>query len=118
MPSTESLIELARSHATLVLHLAIRYARELAEQLTPFYGADCPAVVVAEATRPGQQILIGTLADLGDRVETAGLRQAAVIMVGEALGTESVHGNGFVESHLYGTRIANRDRSGGDHGTD
>ena len=112
MPAAESLVELARSRATLVLHLAIRYVRELAEQLAPLYGSDCPAIVVAEATRPGQRILRGTLADIADQVESVGLRQAAVIMVGEVFRVDD-----FVESHLYGTRArAATAPSGGDHG--
>jgi precorrin-4/cobalt-precorrin-4 C11-methyltransferase len=106
MPAEESLIELARSRSTLVLHLAIRQARTLADQLAPSYGPDCPAVVVADATRPGQQVLRGSLADIAGRVEAAGLRQAAVIMVGEVFRTE-----GFAESHLYGKRSRT-----GDHG--
>jgi precorrin-4/cobalt-precorrin-4 C11-methyltransferase len=115
MPAEESLVELARSRATLVLHLAIRHTRELAGRLAPIYGSDCPAVVVADATRPRQQILRGTLADIADRVETAELRQAAVIMVGEVFRAE-----GFVESHLYGKRSrasVTGPQPGGDHGT-
>ena len=42
-------------------------------------------------------------ADIGEQVESAGLRQAAVIIVGPALAAE-----GFADSHLYGTRIARR----------
>ena len=38
----------------------------------------------------------GTLADIADQVEDAGLRQAAVILVGPALAA-----HGFAESHLY-----------------
>jgi precorrin-4/cobalt-precorrin-4 C11-methyltransferase len=106
MPAAESLIELARSRATLVLHLAIRHTRELAEQLTPSYGAGCPAIVVADVSRPRQRILRGTLADIADQVDAAGLRQAAVIMVGEVFRTQA-----FVESHLYGIRPR-----AGDHG--
>ena len=102
MPASESLSSLARSHATLALHLAIRRTRELAAELTEEYGADCPVAVVAEATAPGQVILRGTLADIGDQVEAAGLRQAAIILVGEALrGPAHVD---LVESHLYGAR--------------
>jgi len=115
MPVTESLVELARSRATLVLHLAIRHTRELAGRLAPIYGADCPTVVVADATRPRQRILRGTLADIADQVEAAELRQAAVIMVGEVF-----RAAGFVESHLYSkrSRDAVTDAApGGDHGT-
>ena len=65
----------------------------------PAYGADCPVAVVSRATQPGELILRGTLADIADQVERAGLRQAAVIMVGRVLETED-----FVESHLYSDR--------------
>lgn len=106
MPASESLVELARSRATLVLHLAIRHTRRLAEQLGRSYGLSCPAVVVADATRPRQLILRGTLADIADQVEAAGLRQSAVIMIGDVLRAE-----GFADSHLYGTRVR---EAGGD----
>jgi precorrin-4/cobalt-precorrin-4 C11-methyltransferase len=99
MPESESLARLAKSRATLVLHLAIRHVRRLAAELTPAYGADCPAVVVSRASQPDELILRGTLSDIADQVEAAGLRQAAVILVGAALAAE-----GFVESHLYGVR--------------
>lgn len=106
MPETESLAHFAKSRATLVLHLAIRRTRELAASLVDDYGADCPIVVVANAEQPTQQILRGTLSDIGDQVETAGITQAAVILVGWALGARE--SDDFVESHLYGTRIASR----------
>lgn len=99
MPETEALANLAATRATLVLHLAIRRTRELATELATFYGRDCPAVVVADASKRSQQVIRGTLADIGDAVEQAGIRQAAVIMVGEALRAEE-----FVESHLYSRR--------------
>jgi len=100
MPDTESLAHFARSRATLVLHLAIRRARELAASLVDDYGADCPVVVVANAEQPDQQILRGTLSDIGAQVEAADLRQAAVIIVGWALAATE-----FADSHLYGTRV-------------
>lgn len=100
MPATESLGQLAKSRATLVLHLAIRRTRELAAELTLEYGADCPVAVVASATAPNEVILRGTLADIADQVEAADLRQAAVIMVGRAL----MRPDDLVESHLYSKR--------------
>ena len=103
MPATEELERLAATRATLVLHLAIRRTRELASRLTPFYGADCPVAVVSRASQPEELILRGTLADIGEQVEASGLRMAAVIIVGPALAAE-----GFVDSHLYGTRITQR----------
>lgn len=100
MPEREALARFAASGATLVLHLAIRRTRELCAELAAEYGPGCPVVVVAHASQPGEVVLHGTLADLPDQVEAAGLRQAAVILVGEALRAEE-----FVESHLYGPRL-------------
>lgn len=99
MPESESLARFAATRATLVLHLAIRRTRELCAELSTAYGADCPVVVVADASQPTQVVLRGTLTDMADQVEAAGLRQAAVILVGEALRAQE-----FVESHLYGSR--------------
>jgi precorrin-4/cobalt-precorrin-4 C11-methyltransferase len=53
-------------------------------------------VVVSRATQPDELVLRGSVADIADRVEAAGLRQAAVILVGRALAAED-----FVESHIY-----------------
>lgn len=75
MPPTEVLENFAATRATLVLHLAIRRTRELAERLIPDYGPNCPVVVVANATQPSEQILRGTLADIGEQVEAVGLTQ-------------------------------------------
>lgn len=85
MPETESLAAFAATRATLVLHLAITRTRELMAELEPEYGADCPVVVVHRASQPDEHVLHGTVATIADAVEQAGLRQAAVILVGRAL---------------------------------
>jgi precorrin-4/cobalt-precorrin-4 C11-methyltransferase len=85
MPQTETLARFAATRATLVLHLAITRTRELMAELEPEYGASCPVVVVHRASQPEELVLRGTVADIADQVEDAGLRQAAVILVGRAL---------------------------------
>lgn len=97
MPAGEELERFAATGATLVLHLAITRTRELAAHLTPFYGPGCPAVVVSRVTQADELVLRGTLGTIGDLAERAGLRQAAVILVGPALGGAG----GAAESHLY-----------------
>ena len=99
MPETESLTYLAQTRATMIIHLAIRRIRPICAELTPVYGPDCPVAVVANASQPNERVLRATLATIADQVEDAGLRQAAVIMVGDAL-----HAEDFAESHLYGKR--------------
>lgn len=99
MPAEEALSEVARTHATLVLHLAIRFVPELVATLTPEYGADCPVVVVSRAEQPEELILRGTLETIAEQVAAHDLRQAAIILVGWALDAEE-----FPDSHLYRTR--------------
>lgn len=97
MPETEELAGFARTRATLVLHLAVTRTRELAAELSEHYGADCPVAVVYRASQPEQLVLRGTLGDIAGQVEAAGLRQAAVIVVGRALAP----GSDCAQSHLY-----------------
>jgi precorrin-4/cobalt-precorrin-4 C11-methyltransferase len=106
MPETESLAAFAATRATLVLHLAITKIRELSEELVPEYRADCPVVVVHRASQPGELVLTGTLANIADQVEQAGLRQAAVVLVGRALARDDVNAR---ESHLYSSTRSRSD---------
>lgn len=96
MPEGESLGAFAATGATLVLHLAITRTRELMAELEPEYGADCPVAVVHRASQPDEQVLRGTIGTIANAVEDAGLRLAAVILVGRAL-DPSAGG----ESYLY-----------------
>lgn len=96
MPESEALPLLAKSRATLALHLAITRIGVLVDDLIPEYGSDCPVAVVANASKSSELVLTGTLSDIAEQVERAGLRQAAIILVGPALKTGTVKG-----SHLY-----------------
>lgn len=107
MPERESLAAFAATGATLVLHLAITRIRELMAQLESEYGADCPVAVVYRASQPEELVLRGTITDIADAVEAAGLRSAAVILVGRAVADLPDPCGG--ESHLYDPA---RDRSG------
>ncbi|WP_326807893.1 precorrin-4 C(11)-methyltransferase [Streptomyces sp. NBC_01775] len=98
MPPGEDLATLGSSGALLVVHLAARYADEVVAELLPHYGADCPAAVVAFASRPDEVVLRGTLADIADQVRAAGISKTAVILVGRVLAAA-----GFRDSHLYST---------------
>ncbi len=100
MPASEDLARLAQTRASLVLHLAIRHVRRLADTLIPHYGADCPAVVAASVSQPSEQVLRGTLGDIADQVEASGLTMGALILVGRAL----TAGDDHAESHLYSCR--------------
>ncbi|WP_327662611.1 MULTISPECIES: precorrin-4 C(11)-methyltransferase [unclassified Streptomyces] len=102
MPPGEDLATLGASGALLVLHLGARYVDRIVAELVPHYGEDCPAAVVAYASRPDELVLRGTLADIADQVKASGVLRTAVILVGRTLGASQ-----FRDSHLYSTE---RDR--------
>ncbi|MEB8344126.1 precorrin-4 C(11)-methyltransferase [Streptomyces endophyticus] len=102
MPPGEDLATFGASGALLVLHLGARYVDRIVAELTPHYGADCPAAVVAYASRENELVLRGTLADIADQVKASGVLRTAVIIVGRTLGASQ-----FRDSHLYSTE---RDR--------
>ncbi|HWJ08829.1 MAG TPA: precorrin-4 C(11)-methyltransferase [Nocardioides sp.] len=106
MPERESLAAFAATGATLVLHLAITRTRELMAGLVEHYGADCPVAVVSRASQPEELVLRGTVGTIADLVEEAGLRQAAVILVGPALAAD--HQRSDAESYLYSTERVQR----------
>ncbi|GAA2827311.1 precorrin-4 C(11)-methyltransferase [Kribbella solani] len=96
MPAGEDLATLGAAKATIVLHLAVQQIDRVVEELRPHYGPTCPVAVVARASRPDEQILRGTLADIADQVKTAEIRRTAVIIIGQTLTAKT-----FRDSHLY-----------------
>ena len=98
MPPGEELAAYAATGATLVLHLAVQRLDELVPELLPHYGPDCPAAVVAYASRADEVVLRGTLAGIAAQVADAGIRRTAVVIVGRALSAAQ-----FPDSHLYST---------------
>jgi len=108
MPERETLAGFAATGATLVIHLAVHSIEQIVAELTPFYGADCPTAVVAEASSPGQRVVSGTLADIAAAVGEARIERTALILVGRALGARD-----FRDSALYDPGYRRRFRGGG-----
>jgi precorrin-4/cobalt-precorrin-4 C11-methyltransferase len=102
MPAGEDLATLGAAGRTLVLHLAVQNIDQVAADLLPHYGADCPAAVVARASWPDEVVLRCDLGDLAGQVRAHGIRRTAIIVVGRVLADGS-----FRDSHLYS---ADRDR--------
>lgn len=96
MPAREDLATLGASGATLVLHLSINNLARVVRELTPRYGADCPAAVVYRASWPDEAVLRGTLATIRDQVKEAGFTRTALIIVGRVLAAAA-----FPDSRLY-----------------
>jgi precorrin-4/cobalt-precorrin-4 C11-methyltransferase len=107
MPKREQLAAFAATGATLAIHLAVHAIEATAAELVSDYGADCPAVVVARASWPDEQIVQGTLADIAAKVLAARIDRTALILVGGALAAEE-----FRESALYDADYVRRFRGG------
>lgn len=107
MPDGEKLRDLARHRATLVLFLSITLLNRVVQELSPAYGADCPVAVVHRASWPDQQILTGTLADIGQKVRDAKINSTSIILVGHVLTAED-----FADSRLYDPEFSHRFRLG------
>jgi precorrin-4/cobalt-precorrin-4 C11-methyltransferase len=103
MPPGEELAALGATGCTLVLHLAVQNIDQVAADLLPHYGPDCPAAVVARASWPDEVVLRCPLGDLAGEVRAAGIRRTAIIVIGRVLADGS-----FRDSHLYS---AERDRT-------
>ena len=86
MPEGEDLATLGASKATLCIHLAAHDIERVVAEHTPNYGEDCPAAVVAYASRENEQIVRGTLGDIAQKVREASIQRTAVIVVGRVLG--------------------------------
>jgi len=96
MPGGEQLATFAATGATLAIHLAIASLDRIVAELTPFYGADCPAAVVARASWPDERVLRGTLGDIAARAAAAPIERSALVLVGRALAAKD-----FRDSALY-----------------
>lgn len=96
MPAGEDLATLGQSGATLAIHLSVRNLAKVSRELTPYYGADCPVVVVFRATWPDEMVIRGTLADIREKVRKEKITRTALIFVGRVFADE-----GFDDSRLY-----------------
>ena len=107
MPPRETLQAFAATGATLAIHLSIHALGDVVEAVLPFYGAACPAAVVARASWPDEQILRAPLDELVAAIKASPVERTALILVGPALAAED-----FRESALYDADYVRRFRGG------
>ena len=87
MPAGEQAAAFARTGATLVFFLSTGKVAGLMAELQDAGGLapDTPAAAVYRASWPDEQVVRGTVADLARKVDEAGFRRQALILVGRAL---------------------------------
>jgi len=96
----------ANGAETLVLYMGIGRLREISAGLIAGGRAsETPAAVVRWGTRPEQETVTGTLADIAEKVESANLKPPAVTVVGDVV---SLRGEGlawYEGRPLFGKRV-------------
>jgi len=93
----DELATLSRHGTTLAIFLGIDKIRDIVATLDR--PDDTPVAVVYHASWPDQRVLLGTLADIAEKVEAAGIRRSALVLVGGV-----VKRTGVGRSHLYRDR--------------
>jgi len=101
MPAGEELANLAKSGATLAVHLSINNLANVIRDLTPHYGGECPVVVGYRVSWPDEMFIRGTLDSIRDRVKGSGITRTALILVGSVLAEDLAAEFGFEDSRLY-----------------
>ena len=107
MPEGEGILELAGHQATMVIFLSVDQIEKLCRQLQEGgYDADTPAAVVYKASWEEERIVRGTLEDLAIKVNAAGIRKTALVMVGRFLGDSFELSRLYDENFSHGYRKA------------
>ncbi len=113
MPEKQELEHLARTESTLCLFLSVHKLDEVAAELANYYGEDCPAGVVYRASWPDEQVIQGCLADIANKVENAGIKKTAMIIVGQALSHDLPVSKLYHQHFSHGYRTADTEDTGG-----
>jgi len=88
--------ELSQYPATMAFFLGSEHFTDITAKLA--CPKDTPAAVIFHASWPDQQVIYGTVADIAQKSQAAGITKTALLIVGNAVrGTES----GYQRSHLY-----------------
>lgn len=89
VPETETLKSLASHRATMAIFLSVHMIEKVvADLVAGGYSEETPIAVVQRASWEDEKKVIGTLADIGERVKAAGINKTAQILVGGFLGDE------------------------------
>lgn len=106
VPEKERLHKLAQHQATMCIFLSVHAIKEVAEELQAGYAPDTPVVVVQKASWPDEKVVRGTLKDIAQKVEEAGITKTALIIV------SNVFRGQYAKSKLYDKNFTHGYREG------
>jgi uroporphyrinogen III methyltransferase/synthase len=105
---TESSLDyehLAKTPGTRVMLMGVERMMEITQKLVQHGSApNTPVALVRWATRGNQRTLVGTLADIAEKVKATGFQAPAVCVIGDVV-KERQHINWFEDRPLFGKRI-------------
>ncbi|MCK4475386.1 MAG: precorrin-4 C(11)-methyltransferase [Methanophagales archaeon] len=94
-PEKESIKELSRHGATMVIFLGVHLIDDIVSELRDGYPPETPVTVVHKASWTEEKIIKGTLEDINEKVKKEDIKSQSVIIVGDVLEKSGV-------SKLYG----------------
>ncbi len=104
MPATESVAAFARHGTTMAVYLSAARPWALREELLTGYPAQTPAVIVAKASWPDETVISTTVDGLADALVAAGIRTAALVLVGPALSGAGTRSRLYDPGYSHGCR--------------
>jgi precorrin-4/cobalt-precorrin-4 C11-methyltransferase len=106
-PSKESIKSLASHQATMCIFLGVHMIREVVNDLLEYYPLETPVGVVKKASWDEEEVIMGTLNDIADKIDKAGIKKTAMIVVGPVLDPGD-----FKASKLYDANFTHEYRDG------
>ena len=106
VPEKEDIRNLAKINATMIIFLSVHMIEEVVERLLEGYTEDTPCAVVYKASWPEEKKVVGTLADIADKVHEANIGRTALITVGRFLGDEYALSKLYDKAFSHGYREA------------
>ncbi|HLA48771.1 MAG: precorrin-4 C(11)-methyltransferase [Nitrospinae bacterium RIFCSPLOWO2_02_39_17] len=85
VPEKENLKEIIKTRPTLILFLSVSKLGEIVETLKTGYPPSTPVAIVYRVSLPEEEIILGTLMDIMERIEGIDIKRTALIIVGEVL---------------------------------
>lgn len=112
MPAGEDLRTLAAPGASLAIYLSISRMRHVVDDLLASggYQPETPVAVFHKVTWPDESYVLGTLADIVEKVRAAGYSKHALILVSPALEASLKGRERRTSSHLYDKSYTHRFR--------
>ncbi|MDO8569078.1 MAG: precorrin-4 C(11)-methyltransferase [Dehalococcoidales bacterium] len=105
VPVTEKLRSLAAHHSSIAIFLSVSMVTEVvSELLQGGYAPDTPAAAVYRASWKDQKVIRTTLDNLAEQVGQSGIKQQALILVGQCLERRETYSKLYDKGFRHGYR--------------